>query len=121
MYAITGGHWDAARVLLAAGAKADARIYDGSSLLHVAAESNAVEIAKLLIAAGGDVNATRPSGWTPLHVASSRCHADFAALLVASGANPGARDKHGKVPLPCYPLARKPARGSSSPQVFFCR
>jgi ankyrin repeat protein len=120
MSAISGTHAEAVRTLLAAGAKVDGKIYDDSGLLHIAAETNRVDIAKLLIAAGADVNAARRSGWTPLHVASSNCYEEFAELLIASGANRNALDKHGKAPLPCYPFANKSARGSATTLVS-CR
>jgi len=71
-------------LLLARGAKVDAREASGRTPLHVAAGKDNVEIAKLLLESGADVNATfRAAKVTALHVASYRGKKDMVALLLA--------------------------------------
>ncbi len=64
-----GGHVEAMKVLLEAGAKVNA---EGGSMspLHLAAAEGHVEAVKLLLEAGADVNdRSNWDEWTPLHVA----------------------------------------------------
>ncbi len=57
------------RLLLAAGAKLDARNCYGSTPLHMAAVSAMRGSAAVLIASGADINATNNGSWTPLQYA----------------------------------------------------
>jgi ankyrin repeat protein len=53
------------RILLAAGADANATQGGGSTALHAAAQSGCAEMAKLLVEHGGDPNAETGDGRTP--------------------------------------------------------
>jgi len=68
---------------------------EGTSLLHLAAASGAVESAKLLLAKGLDVNLTDSEGTTPLHEACRKGHAPMVELLLRSKADLKARTKEG--------------------------
>ncbi|XP_011408751.2 PREDICTED: ankyrin repeat and LEM domain-containing protein 1-like [Amphimedon queenslandica] len=61
---------------------------DGTSLLHLAANSSP-RIASILISAGADINSrTLTDGYTPLHVAAMNGSADGVRVLLAEGADP---------------------------------
>lgn len=57
-----------------------------SSLLHLAAYANSVEIARLLIDNGEGVNSANGTGDTPLHVAARYNAWETADLLIYCGA-----------------------------------
>jgi ankyrin repeat protein len=84
------------RLLLAAGAKVDARDEKGSTALIKNASNSGV--AAVLLRYGADVNASNNEGRTPLFSASS---ADLTRFLLQHGANLNVRDKDGRTPLEC--------------------
>ena len=99
-FASDGGHVDAVRVLLAAGAEAGAvNGALGSTPLHNAATTGHAGVVEALIEAGADVNAARASGATPLHCAAERGHADAVRALLKAGASVDARQADGATPL----------------------
>ena len=72
MFAVRGGHLDAVRTLLDAGAAANDAIPDGTSALIVAIINAHWELAAYLLDRGADPNGMA-SGWSPLHqIARSR-------------------------------------------------
>jgi ankyrin repeat protein len=84
--AVAGGQKAVAELLLARGAKVNARFPDGSVPLHLAAALGDVEMVRLLIANGADINARNRAGATALGVAVDRDEAEVAALLRKHGA-----------------------------------
>jgi ankyrin repeat protein len=68
LFAVQGGHLDAATVLADAGAEVDDRAPDGSSALVVAIDNRHYELAAWLLDRGADPNADG-AGWTALHTA----------------------------------------------------
>jgi len=60
---------DAVKVLLAAGANANAKAPDGSTLLHQAVQARQVAIVKELVAAGAKLDAVNKDNLTPLLLA----------------------------------------------------
>ena len=76
------------RLLLRAGADANARGYDGLTALHQACHSGNVDAAKLIIAAGGNLEARTRSrqGTTPLRSAIFSGHREVALTLLRAGA-----------------------------------
>ena len=68
LFAVQGGHLDAAAVLADAGADVDDRAPDGSSALVVAIDNRHYELAAWLLDRGADPNADGV-GWTALHTA----------------------------------------------------
>ena len=56
---------------------------DGLSPLHIAAESNNVEVVELLLANGADATLEDPRAQTALHLAASYGHTDVVKVLVA--------------------------------------
>ena len=68
LFAVRGGHRDAAAVLADAGADVDDVAPDGSSALVVAIENRHYEVAAWLLERGADPNAAGV-GWTALHAA----------------------------------------------------
>ena len=110
------GWVDRVRLLVSRGADVNARLADGSSVLHSAMAGNRNgDIISLLLAKGADPNAKDEDGNTPLHVIGSDRpgNAGSAAgyelipgstaraidLLLKAGANPGAKNKQGRTPL----------------------
>ena len=107
MFAVRGGHLDAVRTLLDAGAAANDAIPDGTSALIVAMINAHWELAAYLLDRGADPNGMA-SGWSPLHqIARSRSltvghvpqpvqtgrlsSLDLAKKLLAMGADINAR------------------------------
>ena len=67
--AASGNKTAEAKRLLAAGADANARDFQGSTPLHYAAHDFGADVIPVLLAAGADVNAKDQNGDTPLHLA----------------------------------------------------
>ena len=100
-----------AEVLLAHGAKVDARDEDGYTPLHWTADEfgknsarpatrpQRLEIAGMLLRAGAPANAPTRNGYTPLHLAVSSNIPELVRLLLDHGANPNARDDYKGTPL----------------------
>ena len=99
---------------------------DGDTPLHLAAGTNAREVAALLIEQGADVNAKAASlGTTPLHWAAVVNGRDVAALMIEQGADVNAKATEGDTPL-SIAQRRKPwdivrARAGRSPAEGFAR
>ena len=68
LFAVQGGHLDAATVLADAGADVDDMAPDGSGALVVAVDNRHYELAAWLLDRGADPNAAG-AGWTALHTA----------------------------------------------------
>ncbi len=75
-----------ASLLLAAGARVNARTETGRTALHFAVADDRLDMIRLLIAKGADVHARDAQGANPLDEAAYRGFADAAALLLAQGA-----------------------------------
>lgn len=84
------GDKEAARQLLAAEEQLDS-LYDGGTLLLMAAHTGNLSMVKELIKLGADVNITDEKGWTPLMKSAhnpeqNRGFADVAQVLIDAGA-----------------------------------
>ena len=87
---------ETARLLVAAGARVDARYRgQGFTPLDVAAQEGNPEVAAVLIANGADAIAGGGAGWTPLQIASNAGHAKVIEILLAHGADPHIVDRLG--------------------------
>ena len=73
--------------------------FKGETLLHVAANRNALEAARILMQAGLAVDARDKDGRTPLHLAVFRGFAAMTAFLVDHGADVTIADHQGQTPL----------------------
>ncbi len=87
------------RQMIARGADPMKTGFKDETLLHLAANHNAVETARLLIQSGVKIDARDKDGRTPLHLAAFRGFAETSALLVAHGADPTLADNRGQTPL----------------------
>jgi ankyrin repeat protein len=81
MATIVANRKDVAELLLANGAKVNARNNDGRTALHEAADAGNKDVLELLLANKADVNAKANNGDTPLHVAMIHGYKDIAELL----------------------------------------
>ena len=107
---------DMTRLLLANGAKTDAR--DGSgwvTALHYAAASGHTETAALILDWGGDVNVLSSAGDPPLYQAAHWGRADMVQLLLSRGADPDIQADTGVSPL--HGAASNVARSGSAAVV----
>ncbi|MFO0899709.1 MAG: ankyrin repeat domain-containing protein [Pirellulales bacterium] len=73
--------WEAARLLVAAGADVNARQQGGWTPLHAAAAGGDLAIAQLLLDHGADPRRPNDQGVDALALAQSKGHAEVAALL----------------------------------------
>ncbi|WP_416047102.1 ankyrin repeat domain-containing protein [Cupriavidus basilensis] len=64
------GYIEATQILLAAGAKIDAKSGDGKQPIHLAAENGMTSVMQILLARGAKVDAVTPEGNQPLHYAA---------------------------------------------------
>jgi ankyrin repeat protein len=89
-YAAFFGGAEAVRVLLAAGAAADADADNAMRVrpLHSAAARGDREAVRALLAAGAEPNPRQNGGFTPLHAAAHSDDAELAELLLEHGADP---------------------------------
>jgi ankyrin repeat protein len=85
--AAAGRHVEVCRLLLAAGADAEATQHGGFRPLHQAAHAGDVELVELFLSAGADPSATLPDGRTAADLAEGEGHIDLARRLreVAGG------------------------------------
>ena len=90
LFAVNGGHQDAVRVLLEAGAKADGAMPDGLTPLQLAQIRRHEALALFLLEHGADPNTAGP-GFPPLHVAAYLSQPAIATALIARGADVNAR------------------------------
>jgi ankyrin repeat protein len=97
-YAAFFGGPAAVRVLLEAGAAADADAENALQVrpLHSAAARGDRASARLLLDAGAQVDPRQRGGYTPLHSAAHNDDAELAQLLLDHGADPGARTDDGQ-------------------------
>jgi ankyrin repeat protein len=87
MWTVSVGDADMAEVLLRAGADANVRRPDGSTVLHIAAHSDAEPaIARMLLAAGADPTVRDREGKTPADYARDDHLTELAAILEPSAA-----------------------------------
>lgn len=80
--------------------KAESGDLNGWTALHIAADTNLLQIADLLITRGANINATAGTrDWTPLHAAAARGHLQIITLLLTHGANVQAIARDNRTPL----------------------
>ena len=120
MWAAADGHTDVVKVLLDAGADADATLESGYSALFFAVREGKRETVKALLRSSDDVNRImKPkrargrsvkSGTSPLILAIENGHFDLAVDLLEAGADPNDQ-RSGFSPLHTLTWVRKPNRG----------
>jgi ankyrin repeat protein len=93
------GKEGAVKLLLAHGAKPDARGKDDKTPLYVAVYNNRKEAVESLLAANANPNLANVAGITPLHVAVSLGSGELVEMLAARGANLDAKKDDGNTPL----------------------
>ena len=97
--AVRAGDSARVRVLLAAGADADAAQLDGSSALLWASHRDDLQTVQLLIEAGADVSVGNDLGATPLWAASENGSTELVRMLLAAGADPNRELLSGETPV----------------------
>jgi ankyrin repeat protein len=99
--AITFGHADVVRALIAAGARVDLVERTGVNLLHWAAITNRPDVIPLLARAGVDINAVDEHGFTPLMYAATIDFGETSTLaaLLSAGADRTIRNESGRTAL----------------------
>ena len=90
---------DVTRLLLEHGADINARVEDGRTPLHVAAENGRVEVVRVLHEHGANIGAEDDEGRTPLHLAANYGDVETVHVLLEYGANIGAKSNQGRTPL----------------------
>jgi len=99
LFACVGGNTDIVRLLLNAGADANAMNDSHYTPLQVAAGRDYVQVMELLIEAGADIEAPNLEGETALHCASNNGARRAVEFLLDNGADPHARNSRGRTPL----------------------
>jgi ankyrin repeat protein len=109
MRAAKGHDAETLRLLLEAGASAQAQQDDGSGVLHVMATARARrsdeelavarEVLKLLLEAGAPLEAVAADGQTAMHRAARSGNSSFVEILFENGARLDVADKEGRTPL----------------------
>jgi len=81
------GHANVVQLLHQIGADINAPLYDGVTLVHMAAENGHVEVVRLLHQLGADVTAATSTGATPVCVAREKGHLGVICLLAELGSD----------------------------------
>jgi ankyrin repeat protein len=102
------------RLLLEAGADANARYPDSRTALICAAQNSNSAIVTLLLKKGADPNARDNKGDTALHRASFTGQLDMVKALLERGADVNAKDEAGYTPLI---ISASPASGCQLPII----
>ncbi|CBN80099.1 ankyrin repeat protein [Ectocarpus siliculosus] len=97
--ALAGGHTEAARVLMLAGADVGLLDVKGRSALHYAIEGRHLQLAGDALLGGADPKAMDADGNTPLHFAAAHDDDKFVGTLLRRGAHVNAANNKGKCPL----------------------
>ncbi|CAM9925040.1 unnamed protein product, partial [Ectocarpus sp. 8 AP-2014] len=97
--AAAGGHTDAARVLVLAGANVGLIDEKGSTALHCAIEGGHLQLAGDLVIAGADLEAKDGDGNNPLHFAAAHDDVKFITALIRRGVCVSVLNKKGEHPL----------------------
>ena len=96
-------HWndlDSARLLLRAGAKANATDDEGTTPLFLACLNGSLSMVELLLESGANVNVARLTGETPLMTAAYTGNPAVVKLLIARGADVNVKEtSRGQTPL----------------------
>jgi ankyrin repeat protein len=87
------------KMLLAHGAKVDARNHIRQTPLFSAVIYNSAPAARVLLAHGAKVNARQDGGGTPLHCAALNGYCEVARVLIEHGADIKARTSEGQTAL----------------------
>lgn len=103
------GYIEAAQLLLATGAKVDAKTGDGKQPIHLAAENGMTSVMQILLAHGAKADVVSSEGNQPLHYAAQRglpyLHENLYKqsaiinMLLAAGAKVDAPGKDGWLPI----------------------
>ena len=94
-----GGAPEAARMLLKAGAKVDARAVNRTTPLMFAATELRMNVVRVLVEHGADMDAQDASGARPIHMAAARGHEELVTWLIKFGVDTHAADHDGWTPL----------------------
>ena len=123
MRAAKGHDIESIRVLLEAGASAEARQNDGTNVLHVMATARAPrndedvatqrDVLDLLLEAGAEIEGVGADGQAPMHRAARNGNGGLVTLLFERGARLDVKDKEGRTP---YDVVAMPGR-SNNPEI----
>ena len=89
-------HPEAAQVLLASGADADAVSTHRIAVIHSAAASRDAGLVKLVLAAGADPNVKQNGGYTALQSAAMHNNVEMVTALLDAGADPSVKNDEGQ-------------------------
>eukprot|EP00752_Nemacystus_decipiens_P012340 g10940.t1 len=123
-HAIIGGHTDAARKLMLAGARVGLLDLHDCSALHYAVEGGHLQVTEDAILAGADAKVADVCGNTPLHFAAAHYNQAFVGALLRRGASVSATNNEGKLPLHlaveygCIAVAEALLRAGADPDVM---
>ena len=84
--AVTNGHVETAKILIAAGADVNKISGLGNTALVVASHLGDAESVKLLLGSGANPNIVTKDGWGPLQIAARDGYTEIVRLLLARGA-----------------------------------
>ncbi|EAY05360.1 ankyrin repeat protein, putative [Trichomonas vaginalis G3] len=82
------------------GAVINAKDNNGQAALHIAAQSNNLEIARFLILHGADIHAKDKNESPASHLASRKNYKQLIELLIFNGGNPPEKDNCIEPPKP---------------------
>ena len=82
---VFSSNFEGTKFLIDAGADVKKTFSDGSTMLHLAAETGAAEMVQLLLSSGADPTIKNNGGLTPLDVAVNYKKLDAIKVLINAG------------------------------------
>ncbi|XP_063716671.1 ankyrin-3-like isoform X3 [Symsagittifera roscoffensis] len=98
-FAVRGGHYNLAQMLLDNGAEVNAEALEKLTPLHIASRNGDLDMVKLLVKRGADIEHEALDNYRPIHMATREGHPQVVEYLLQNKAEPNCLTKKQLSPL----------------------